>query len=490
MRLKLIHKLLIALFASTALVLLLMVLFARASIGLGFQEFLAEQERDRIQAVVPELADWYAEHGNWDAFASDPQQFHQLLVDTVFDGRRASRPQTRDDRAARRPPPRPGARPGARPGQSAARRPPPDPQDVLQTRVFLLDANQRLVVGRPIRNRQALRLLPIELDGAVVGWAGVVPARGLFAPAEEAFLQRQRNALLAGLGVGLLVAALLAWLLARNLGRPVSAVAGGIRSLAAGDYSARVETGGHDEIARLGQDVNRLANALAEHEQARQRWMTDIAHELRTPLAIISGELEAMADGVRELNAGNLESVRDEARHLAALIDDLHSLALSDSGALDYRMNELDFATHANAAVNAAQPRAAGRGLDLTWQGPGAALTMSGDEQRLRQLLVNLLENAVRYTDASGIINVSLEATDGKAVLQVSDSKPGASAVECEQIFERLHRLEGSRNRNTGGSGLGLAICRNIVDAHGGQIRAEPGPLGGLLVTLELPLTP
>jgi two-component system sensor histidine kinase BaeS len=111
-----------------------------------------------------------------------------------------------------------------------------------------------------------------------------------------------------------------------------------------------------------------------------------------------------------------------------------------------------------------------------------------GDEQRLGQLLRNLLDNAVRYTDAGGRISIDLNKDRQQAKLTIGDSAPGASMEECERMFERLYRLESSRNRNSGGSGLGLAICRNIVEAHGGQINAEPGPDGGLMITTILPL--
>ncbi len=128
------------------------------------------------------------------------------------------------------------------------------------------------------------------------------------------------------------------------------------------------------------------------------------------------------------------------------------------------------------------------KGLDLSYSGQDQTIIVQGDEQRLRQLLRNLLDNAVRYTDPGGKISVLLRKDGQQALLTISDSAPGASKDECEQLFERLYRLEGSRNRNSGGSGLGLAICRNIVEAHGGRITAQPGPDGGLLITTTLPL--
>ncbi|MGB5486853.1 MAG: ATP-binding protein, partial [Lysobacterales bacterium] len=214
----------------------------------------------------------------------------------------------------------------------------------------------------------------------------------------------------------------------------------------------------------------------------------DMAHELRTPLAIISGELEAMIDGVRPLNREQLDSVRDEVSHLSVLIDDLHSLTLTDSGALAYKMQGVDLNELVQLTVDSFQGQAGSKALELSCSSPEQAINLQGDEQRLRQLLRNLLDNAVRYTDSGGEILVKLVKDKQQAKLTISDSAPGASKDECEHLFERLYRLEGSRNRNSGGSGLGLAICRNIVEAHGGQITAQPGPDGGLLITTTLPL--
>jgi two-component system sensor histidine kinase BaeS len=247
---------------------------------------------------------------------------------------------------------------------------------------------------------------------------------------------------------------------------------------------------GSDEIARLGDDVNRLSSALSEHESVRRRWMSDIAHELRTPLAIIAGELEAMVDGVRPMDTEQLGSLQEEVKHLATIIDDLHSLALTDSGALAYKMQKLDLNELVPLVIDSFRGVTAQKDLDLEFSNNGNKVGLHGDENRLRQLLDNLLDNAVRYTDAGGRISINLEARDQQAILTVSDTAPGASEEDCERLFERLYRLEASRNRNSGGSGLGLAICRNIVEAHGGQIQAEPGPLGGLLVTVALPLEP
>ncbi len=498
MKLKLIHKLLIAIFACTALVLVLITLVTRAGIGRGFVDFLQQQERNQVEQLVPELASWYSERGSWDELTDNPREFYYLTFKTLLPGsedRFELQPQEQSGppRGAGRGPRFAGAGPGGpRAGRPGGQGPGPGPgselRNALVQRIYLLNSDKSPVIGKVPPDSNEDTLLPVEANGAVVGWLGVAMIRDIKLPEEEAFITALRNNLLIGLGIGLVVAALLAWLLARHLSRPINEVAEGIRALASGNFKNQLTTRGSDEIAKLGDDVNRLSTTLSEHESARKRWMSDMAHELRTPLAIISGELEAMSDGVRPLNKEQLASVREEVKHMASLVDDLHSLTMTDSGALAYKMQKVDLNELVQLTVDSFEGRAAKKDLKLNYTNPEHAIGLLGDEQRLGQLLRNLLDNAVRYTDAGGRISIDLNKDRQQATLTISDTAPGASLEECERMFERLYRLESSRNRNSGGSGLGLAICRNIVEAHGGQINAKPGLDGGLMITTILPL--
>ena len=485
MKLKLIHKLLIAMFACAALVLVLFTLVTRASIGRGFVDFLQLQERSQVELLLPDLAAWYSDHGSFDGMAKHPREFYGLVFNALL-----QESDTRLELGQERTDPRPrGGRRGQGLGPGGERGGPgPLGRNGLPQRIFLLDAGHVPVIGEVPPDYPEDKLLAVRVNDAVVGWLGFALIRGIKLPAEEAFITQLRNNLLIGLGLGLAVAALLAWLLARHLSQPVNEVAGGIRALAAGDFNKRLDIRGSDEIAKLGEDVNRLSSALGEHETARKRWMSDMAHELRTPLAIISGELEAINDGIRPMNKEQLDSVRDEVSQLSALVDDLHSLTLTDSGALAYKMQSVDLNELVQLTIDSFKGQATRKDLDLSYSSPQQGINLQGDEHRLRQLLRNLMDNAVRYTDSGGKISVMLNKDKQQAQLIISDSTPGASEDDCAKLFERLYRLEGSRNRNSGGSGLGLAISRNIVEAHGGQISAQPGPDGGLLITTTLPL--
>jgi two-component system sensor histidine kinase BaeS len=221
----------------------------------------------------------------------------------------------------------------------------------------------------------------------------------------------------------------------------------------------------------------------------RRRMMADVAHELRTPLAIIQGELAALEDGIRQVNPETICSLQSEARALGKLIDDLYQLSLSDLGALDYRRRDLDLRARLAEVLLLLRDRCAENGLELDDSGVhGEPLMVHADSDRLGQLVNNLVENAMRYTDAPGRIQLKCHRAAGRAVLEISDSAPGIPAEHLPRMFERFFRLDPSRSRGSGGAGLGLAICRNIVEAHDGTIEATPSALGGITITVRLPL--
>jgi two-component system, OmpR family, sensor histidine kinase BaeS len=243
-----------------------------------------------------------------------------------------------------------------------------------------------------------------------------------------------------------------------------------------------------DELGRLASDFNALALTLEKNEQARRSWLADISHELRTPLAILRGEIEALEDGLRQPTPEAIRSLHGEVMRLGRLVDDLQQLALSDLGALTYRKEELDLVPLLAAVIDSYRPELVRNGLQLHVELPRLPVTVFADGERLRQLFANLLDNALKYTDGDGQVEVRLAEEGGQAKIDICDSAPTVAAQELERLFERFYRVEGSRNRASGGAGLGLAICRNIVEAHDGSISARESSLGGLWLEISLPL--
>jgi two-component system sensor histidine kinase BaeS len=254
-----------------------------------------------------------------------------------------------------------------------------------------------------------------------------------------------------------------------------------------GDYGQRVDTSRRDELGDLSRDVNQLAHTLEQNRIARRNWIAEISHELRTPVAILQGEIEAIDDGIRAFDSTSLKSLQAETTRLSRLIQDLHDLSLSDIGALEYQMMPMQLDTLLLERINSIDAQRIDTGISIDLINNTQQTEILGDSQRLGQLIDNLLQNSLRYTDPNGKIVVELNQLDRQLQIRWFDSGPGLADVDLPLLFDPLYRAEKSRNRNHGGAGLGLAIVAKIVSAHQGSISASHSPLGGLEIRILVP---
>ena len=213
-----------------------------------------------------------------------------------------------------------------------------------------------------------------------------------------------------------------------------------------------------------------------------------MSHELRTPLTVLRGELDALIDGITTLSPQALQSLRDEVWQLNALVDDLHLLAMADLRALPCYFEDIDAIALVEDIVQRFSLRARQQDLTLRLEhAPGAAISVRWDAKRVEQLLSNVLDNSLRYTDAPGQVVVRIESDEAQVTISVDDTAPGLDAQDLTRIFEPLYRADPARARESGGSGLGLAISQQIAKAHRGAIRAEASARGGVRFFIELP---
>jgi signal transduction histidine kinase len=279
--------------------------------------------------------------------------------------------------------------------------------------------------------------------------------------------------------------------LSYTLLRPVHALTIAAQKLAGGDLSHRVDVHGDDEMATLSHTFNQMADSLQQAEEARRAMTADIAHELRTPLAVQRANLEALQDGVYPLTSENLAPVIEQNYLLTRLVEDLRTLALADAGQIELERTHTDLTPLVERMVERFQPQAGSQQVKLTLTTPtGLIPQISADPIRLEQVLTNLLSNALRYTPTGGQIELSLASTDDSVWLRVHDSGPGIPEQALPYIFERFYRVDKSRARAEGGTGLGLAIARQLARLHGGDLTATNHAAGGALFTLILPVYP
>jgi two-component system, OmpR family, sensor histidine kinase BaeS len=307
---------------------------------------------------------------------------------------------------------------------------------------------------------------------------------------ERLLIQRLLRAgwIAAGISGGL--ALLLALLFSIQLNRPVQALTEAAARLASGDLSQRVPERGSGELRTLGTAFNHMAASLQRAEQNRTAMTADIAHELRTPIAIQRAHLEALQDGLYPLTGENLQPVLDQTELLTRLVEDLRTLALADAGELSLNVAPVSLPELARRVVERFRPQAESSGVRLLLERGAdlAALDVLADAARVEQILNNLLSNALRHTPPGGEVRVLVARDDGWAVARVADTGPGIPAEDLPRLFERFYRTDRSRSREAGGTGLGLAIARQLAGANGGDLTAANQPEGGACFSLRLPL--
>ncbi|MCU6664520.1 two-component system sensor histidine kinase BaeS [Silvania hatchlandensis] len=449
-------KLFLAIFATCIVLLVTMHWAVRVSFERGFIDYIKHGNEQRLQGLSDALGEQYALHGNWHFLRNNDRFVFQILRSLEHD--------TDDDR------------PGA--GM---------PPHGWRTQFWVVDQQKRVLVGprAPVPEDGSKRA--ILVNGEAVGWVIASPVERLTRNTDINFDRQQRQTSWLIVALSTLLAALATFPLARGLLAPVKRLVDGTHQLAAGNFSTRVDTRSQDELGKLAQDFNQLASTLEKNQQMRRDFMADISHELRTPLAVLRGELEAIQDGVRKFTPESVTSLQAEVGTLTKLVNDLHQLSMSDEGALAYQKAPVDVINILEVASGAFRDRFASRDLRIELSLPENAVIF-GDRDRLMQLFNNLLENCLRYTDPGGALRISGRCEDQRFALTFADTAPGVTDEQLTKLFERFYRTEGSRNRASGGSGLGLAICVNIVEAHGGTIRAAHSPFGGVSITVELPL--
>ena len=298
----------------------------------------------------------------------------------------------------------------------------------------------------------------------------------------EQFLKSIMKSLLWATGFSACIAFLLGLLFTTRVSQPLAALTRAARRVATGDLGALVPVVGSDELSDLSASFNAMTGELKRLEEAKKQIIADSAHELRTPVTLIQGTIEAMIDGIYPLDVPTLEGLHEETLRLSHLIDMLRELEVIESGRLQLALEEIDAGTVVQKAVSLFMSAAAEKNIELSViTGDAVPLLMKADRLRMDQVVYNILSNAIKYTPPMGQVRVGAGrgSTSDEIILRIEDSGPGIPEYERERIFERFYRIDKARTSERGGRGLGLAIAGEIVKAHGGSISVEDSALGG-----------
>jgi two-component system, OmpR family, sensor histidine kinase BaeS len=326
---------------------------------------------------------------------------------------------------------------------------------------------------------------PVDVDGQHVGEAVVRFTHSGLGQANLALQADLLQAILGAAGLGALLALLTGLGFARRLSRPVERIIAVTQAMGSGERAARVGAiGGPAELRELATAFDRMADTLDRQEQLRRDLVADVAHELRTPVAVLQAGHEALLDGVTEPTPGQLGSLRDEVLRLARMVGDLQTLAAADAAALHLSLSRCDLVAIAAGAADSLAGRF--EAAEIAFDRRLAPAAINGDSRWLHQIITNLLSNALKYTPAGGRVVISTGPEGRNAVLTVTDTGAGIPADELPRIFDRFWR--GRRAEQISGSGLGLAIAAELARAHGGRLAASSEVGRGTEMTLTLPL--
>ncbi len=316
---------------------------------------------------------------------------------------------------------------------------------------------------------------------------GIVPP-DVMRHLDDAFRQALSLSLAIAIAAATATAAVVSWLVSTRVVRPVRGMASAARRISRGDYQARVTVTGDDELTTLGRAFNEMAASLASTEERRRRLLSDVAHELRTPLATIDAYLEGLADGIVQPGPETWTLLRTEAGRLGRLTEDVSKVSRAEERQLDLRLRRVPAQALLAAAAQAAAAAYEAKDVRLVVESDGTAPDVEVDADRLAEVLANLLDNALRHTPTGGKVVLASRSDADDTLISVTDAGDGIAAEELERVFERFYRADTARSRDRGGSGIGLTIARALVEAHGGRLWAESdGPGQGARFLCRLP---
>ncbi|KPL83893.1 hypothetical protein SE15_01300 [Thermanaerothrix daxensis] len=330
----------------------------------------------------------------------------------------------------------------------------------------------------------------LSVNGTPVGYLIRVPRAPNFNPAEMLFLRRTYQALAMALGGALIVAVLIGLWLARRLTLPLQALTEAAKRIAQGNLEQEVAVVSGDELGQLARAFNQMSRAVAQANQMRRQMTADIAHDLRTPLTVIAGYIESMRDGILSPTPERFTMIYTEIERLQKMVEDLRILSQADAGELPLNCQAVPPAAILERTAAIFQHRAEQKGVILRVQKEENLPPVWMDEDRMMQVMDNLLSNALRYTPPGGEVFLQVRSSEAGIEFVVRDTGEGIPPEEIPKIFERFYRADKSRHAEAGESGLGLTIVKAIVEAHGGRVWAVSAPGDGLAVHIQMPAVP
>ncbi|KXO14304.1 Sensory histidine kinase BaeS [Moritella sp. JT01] len=470
MRLTIFHKLFISLMLISSIMMIGMALLINNSFQNGFQSYLNQSEVERIENMAENISDYYSSDQGWRKLQQQPELWGRLLRNIGEYPRKPKKVAEMTSRKTR------------------------SNYNRLAARLNLLDLNGNTIIGDPknfhrLHANIQITKIAITKNEQTIGWLSILQREKIKGHLAERFLRQQLDNFYWIAAWAALFSFIVAALLVRHFLKPLKNLHSAAKSLSNGNFDYQIDVRGKDELAELSLAFNLLTTTLKAQKLSREQWLADISHELRTPIAVLLSEIEAIEDGIRKPEPKYIKSLHNQVMTLTRLVDDLYSLSQSDSGILIDTSHNVDITNIINNIANQNEVRLADKHIVIQRLYDHHQPTLlHADAKSLAQLIGNLFENSYRYTDQNGHIQINLQQINDNILLTIEDSAPTVPDAALPKLFERLYRVDKSRSRANGGSGLGLSICENIVKRHNGHISAQHSELGGLKIAISLPI--
>jgi len=443
-----VHSLRFRLLVAFTLVVLVAVgvvyLFASQTTRGEIQQWGDRFEHVRFDKVEFELSRYYREQGNWDGIQYSVEQWGSLYGQRII---------------------------------------------LTDSSGIVVADSQGELLGEQYHPERMGRPISQSITGDIVGKLYLNPGAPKDFPSPASLSTTIGRFLIWGALAAVAIALLITFFLSRRISAPIKALDLAAKSLGKGDLSQRVHFKDKGELGGLAESFNSMAAKLEQTEQLRRNMVADVAHELRTPLSNMRGEVAAIRDGIKEPDAATIHSLDEEIVLLSRLVDDLQDLSLAEADGLKLAKQPGDIAGLINQTVASLQAQAKLKGISISTDLPDKLPLLNIDHGRIRQVLRNLLQNAVAHTSKGGTITVVAREHSNYIKVIVIDTGEGIPTEDLPNIFERFYRVDKSRTRSTGGCGVGLTIAKRLVEAHGGKIDVQSDLGKGSRFSFTIPIT-
>lgn len=485
LKFRLAHKIFFSFFIVSLLMVGIMIFILKYYVSENFSNYVSKIELEGFNTISKTLESHYNSNHNWDEFKNNQTNWKQLI--RRFSGHSIaelpSQPKA-SKRHRQEMPPLMHQGSGRGMGQGG-----PSRGMGIGRRLTLFDDNKKSIIepANGISIKDYL-LRPLKVDNIIIGWLGFKKIQQLTNPLDINFLKNQTQILyFTGIGI-LILATLFSSILSKHILHPIKHLTTGTKKIASRHFNSRITINTTDEFNDLATQFNQMAQTLESFEELRKQWFSDISHELGTPLSILKGEIEALQDGVRQPSQSNLDSLHFEVNHINKIVNDLRELSLAETGAMSLNKSLINPIDILQQCVLSFSDKFTEENIQIYNNlKQNSNILVNADDQRLLQVFHNLLENNLKYSNRPGAVTISSKIEQTNLELYIQDSGPGVPDESITFLFDRLYRVDSSRNRKSGGAGLGLSICKYIIENHQGDISAT-NYQKGLQIMISLPV--